>query len=97
MRQVSTHIPIQNGCGGAVNELQSESFANFEHICHVISVLTVIRSCPKAIFNKLWDQFPATDVRYYNFQQNRSTPKYLVSTAEISFTSQKNLCGKYWR
>jgi hypothetical protein len=34
---------------------------------------TVIRSCPKAIFNKLWDQFP-TDV--LQFSANQVTTKY---------------------
>jgi hypothetical protein len=32
---------------------------------------TVIRSCPKAIFNKLWDQFPTMMYAHYNFQQIR--------------------------
>jgi hypothetical protein len=58
---------------------------------------TVIRSCPKAIFNKLWDQFP-TDVRT-TILANQVTPKYyFISTAEnFLILAKKISCGKYWR
>jgi hypothetical protein len=79
--------------GSFVNELQSESFANFGAYMSRNFSSTVIRSCPKAIFNKLWDQFPATDVRTTIFSKSGNHPNItLVSTArKFPYTSQKFL------
>lgn len=79
--------------GSFVNELQSESFANFGAYMSRNFSSTVIRSCPKAIFNKLWDQFPATDVRTTIFSKTGLHPNItLVSTAvKFPYTSQKFL------
>lgn len=79
--------------GSFVNELQSESFANFGAYMSRNFSSTVIRSCPKAIFNKLWDQFPATDVRTTIFSKTGQHPNItLVSTAvKFPYTSQKFL------
>jgi hypothetical protein len=79
--------------GSFVNELQSESFANFGAYMSRNFSSTVIRSCPKAIFNKLWDRFPATDVRSTIFSKSGQHPNItLVSTARIfPYTSQKFL------
>lgn len=79
--------------GSFVNELQSESFANFGAYMSRNFSSTVIRSCPKAIFNKLLDRFPATDVRSTLFSRTGAHPNItLVSTARsFPFTSQKFL------
>ena len=79
--------------GSFVNELQSESFANFGAYMSRNFSSTVIRSCPKAIFNKLLDRFPTTDVRSTLFSRNGLHPNItLVATArKFPFTSQKFL------
>lgn len=79
--------------GSFVNELQSESFANFGAYMSRNFSSTVIRSCPKAIFNKLYDGFPSTDVRTTIFSKTGQHPNItLVSTAvKFPYTSQKFL------
>ena len=79
--------------GSFVNDLQTESFANFGAYMSRNFSSTVIRSCPKAINSKLYNLIPTTDVRSTIFSPTGSHPNItLVSTAaKFPFTSQKFL------
>jgi hypothetical protein len=79
--------------GSFVNELHTESFANFGAYMSRNFSSTVIRSCPKAINSKLYNSIPATDVRSLIFSKTGAHPNVtLVSTArKFPFTSQKFL------
>jgi hypothetical protein len=56
---------------------------------------TVIRSCPKAIFNKLWDQFPATDVRTTISAKQVNTNTLWFQLQKFPLLLKKPY--KYWR
>ncbi len=79
--------------GSFVNDLQTESFANFGAYMSRNFSSTVIRSCPKAINSKLYNLIPTTDVRSTIFSRTGQHPNItLVSTAaKFPFTSQKFL------
>jgi hypothetical protein len=79
--------------GSFVNDLQTESFANFGAYMSRNFSSTVIRSCPKAINRKLYSLIPTTDVRSTIFSPTGNHPNItLVSTAaKFPFTSQKFL------
>ena len=79
--------------GSFVNELQSESFANFGAYMSRNYSSTVIRSCPKAIFNKLWDRFPTSDVRSTLFSKTGQHPNItlVAAASKFPYTSQKFL------
>jgi len=79
--------------GSYINELQTESFANFGAYMSRNFSSTVIRSCPKAINSKLFNLIPTTDVRSTIFSRTGLHPNIvLVSSAQkFPFTSQKFL------
>jgi hypothetical protein len=79
--------------GSFINELQTESFANFGAYMSRNFSSTVIRSCPKAINSKLYNLIPPADVRSTIFSRTGQHPNItLVSSArKFPFTSQKFL------
>jgi hypothetical protein len=79
--------------GSFVNELHTESFANFGAYMSRNFSSTVIRTCPKAINSKLYNLIPTTDVRSTIFSKTGLHPNVvLVSTArKYPYTSQKFL------
>lgn len=79
--------------GSFINELQTESFANFGAYMSRNFSSTVIRSCPKAINSKLYNLIPATDVRSTIFSKTGQHPNVILDSraAKFPFTSQKFL------
>lgn len=79
--------------GSHIVEVQTAYFANFGAYMSRNFNSTVIRSCPKAINSKLYNQIPSTDVRAAIFSKTGKHPGVeLVSTAKLfPYTSQKFL------
>jgi ureidoglycolate hydrolase len=79
--------------GSFVNELQSESFANFGAY--------MSRNFSSTVFVLAQKQFSINlgSISCYmyvlQFQQNRSTPNITLVSTAVPYTSQT--CGKYWR
>ncbi|MDN3671472.1 hypothetical protein QWY99_00120 [Flavobacterium branchiarum] len=69
--------------GSHIIELQTAYFANFGAYMSRNFNSTVIRTCPRAINSKLYDQIPTTDVRAAVFSKTGAHPGIaLVSTAQ---------------
>ncbi|WP_166920002.1 RagB/SusD family nutrient uptake outer membrane protein [Flavobacterium poyangense] len=79
--------------GSHIVEVQTELFANFGGYMSRNFNSTVIRSCPKAINSKLYDQIPTTDVRSLLFDKTgaHTALKLASSFAKFPYTSQKFL------
>ncbi|CAD0001392.1 RagB/SusD family nutrient uptake outer membrane protein [Flavobacterium chungangense] len=79
--------------GSHINEVQTDYFGNFGAYMSRNYNSTVIRSCPKAINSKLYNQIPTTDVRSKLFDKTGAhTALALLSTyAKFPYTSQKFL------
>lgn len=79
--------------GSHINEVQTDYFGNFGAYMSRNYNSTVIRSCPKAINSKLYDQIPATDVRSKLFDKTgKHTALNLASNySKFPYTSQKFL------
>jgi hypothetical protein len=79
--------------GSHVIELQTEYFGNFGAYMSRNFASTVIRSCPKAINSKLYDQIPTTDIRSALFDKTGQHTALKLSSAFVKFpyTSQKFL------
>lgn len=79
--------------GSHVTELHTEYFGNFGAYMSRNFASTVIRSCPKAINSKLYDQIPTTDIRSALFDKTGQHTALKLSSAFVKFpyTSQKFL------
>lgn len=79
--------------GSHIIELQTAYFANFGAYMSRNFNSTVIRTCPRVINSKLYDQIPTTDVRAAVFSKTGAHPGItLVATAQkFPYTSQKFL------
>jgi len=79
--------------GSHINEVQTQYFGNFGAYMSRNFSSTVIRSCPKAINSKLYDQIPSTDVRSTIFDKtgNHIALGLPSNFAKFPYTSQKFL------
>lgn len=79
--------------GSDIVEVQTAYFANFGAYMSRNFSSTVIRSCPKAINSKLYDQIPLTDVRAAIFSKTGEHPDIVLDSRakKFPYTSQKFL------
>lgn len=79
--------------GSHINEVQTEYFGNFGAYMSRNFSSTVIRSCPKAINNKLYELIPSTDMRSLLFDKtgNHTSLSLPSNFAKFPYTSQKFL------
>ncbi|MEO8534250.1 MAG: RagB/SusD family nutrient uptake outer membrane protein [Flavobacterium sp.] len=79
--------------GSHINEVQTDYFGNFGAYMSRNYNSTVIRTCPKAINSKLYNQIPATDVRSTIFSKTGVHTALNLPTnfAKFPYTSQKFL------